>query len=183
MSLNKVAGLLIEQETPHDYKDVFHLIEQAFLHEAYSDQREQYLVERLRKSPDFIPQLSLVAYIGTSLVGYICLSKIEIAGAIERKASLALAPVAVHPDFQRKGIGSHLIYQAHKKAKEIGYKSLVVIGHQDYYPKFGYQLASRFAIRFPFDVPEGNCFCIELVPNGLRGVEGEVVYDSAFFEA
>lgn len=68
-------------------------------------------------------------------------------------------------------------------SKELGYKSVVVIGHQDYYPKFGYQLASKFAIGFPFDVSQGNCFSIELVQDGLAGVQGEVVYDSAFFEA
>ncbi len=183
MSLSNEAHLLIRQEAPDDHKLVFHLIEQAFLDLAYSDQREQYLVERLRASSSFIPQLSLVAIIDNSLVGYICLSKIEIAGPIGENVSLAMAPVAVHPDFQRKGIGSQLITQAHKKAKELGYKSVVVIGHQDYYPKFGYQLASKFAICFPFDVPQENCFCIELVHGGLAGVQGEVVYDSAFFEA
>jgi len=59
-------------------------------------------------------------------------------------------------------------------SNELGYKSVVVIGHQDYYPKFGYQLASKFAISFTFDVPQENSFSIELVQDGLAGVHGDL---------
>lgn len=173
---------MIRQERPDDYGKVFDLVERAFLDQAYSDHKEHYLVNRLRVSSNFVPQLSIVAEMEGSLAGYILLTSIEITGASGHYASLAMAPLAVHPDYQKRGIGSQLIIKAHKKAKELGYTSVVVIGHKDYYPKFGYQLANTFGLTFPFKVPDINCFAIELVKNGLAGVQGEVVYAAAFFE-
>jgi predicted N-acetyltransferase YhbS len=182
MIASERSKLLIREEKPDDYNKVFHLVERAFLDQAYSDHREHHLVKRLRDSSNFIPQLSIVAEIDGRLAGYILLTEIKIAGPAGQYVSLAMAPIAVYPDFQRQGIGSKLIIYAHKKAKELGYRSVVVIGHQDYYPKFGYQLAHKFGLTFPFKVPEINCFAIELVKGGLAGVQGEVVYAAAFFE-
>jgi len=92
----------IRQETVADYPIVFNLVEKAFRKEILSDKKEQFLVERLRKSDGFIPELSLVAEVNREVVGYILLSKISIETDIESITSLALAPVAVFPSFQKK---------------------------------------------------------------------------------
>lgn len=147
----------IRQEHPSDYNDVAEIIEEAFRNEQYSDQKEYVLVEKLRNSKSFIPELSLVAENNGSLVGHILLSKIKIKNAAKVSLSLALAHVSVHPNFQGNGIGSKLILESHKLAKTLGFKSIVLLGHKDYYPKFGYQKASVFRIKLPFDVPEENC--------------------------
>ncbi|WKK67082.1 GNAT family N-acetyltransferase [Lutimonas zeaxanthinifaciens] len=174
--------MTIRQETSKDYKDVFYLIEKAFRSEQYSDHKEQFLVERLRKSDAFIPELSLVAEVEGKIVGHILLTKLKIKNAADSFDSLALAPVTVLPEFQGIGIGGKLIAESHKRAKELGHESIVLLGHESYYPKFGYQRADKFEIELPFKVPKENCMVIELVENGLNGVSGMVEYPKEFNE-
>ncbi|MDP4210900.1 MAG: N-acetyltransferase [Bacteroidota bacterium] len=175
-------NLIIRQETKNDYLQVFNLIEQAFCNEPFSDHREQYLVEKLRKSDTFVPELSIVAEIEKEIAGYLLLSRITIKNKTGLHPSLALAPVAVKPGFQKQGIGTKLIKEGHKKAAFLGYKSVILLGHNEYYPRFGYKNASFFGISLPFDVPDENAMAIELVKNGLKGVSGEVIYPKEFFE-
>lgn len=172
----------IRQETPADYPAVFNLIEEAFRNMEISNHQEQFFVERLRKSDAFIPELSLVALLNDKIVGHIVLSKINIKNDENEFHTLMLAPVSVLPEFQHRGIGSQLIIEAHKKAIELGFTSVILVGHEDYYPRFGYKKAVAFGIKQPFDVPEENNLAVELVENGLRGVSGTVDYPKYFFE-
>lgn len=172
----------IRQETTADHQDVFKLTEEAFLTMPYSDHTEHFLVERLRKSDAFIPELSLVAVSSDQIVGHILLTKVVVVNGEVRKEILSLAPVSVLPAFQSKGIGSKLINKAHQVAKDLGYKSVVLIGHEAYYPRFGYVQAHTKGIAFPFEVGKEHCMVLELVENGLEGVEGMVEYPKAFFE-
>ena len=174
--------IILRQENKNDFESVFHLIEKAFEKEEYSDHKEQFLVERLRKSDAFIPELSIVAEIDNKIVGHILFTKLQIKNESQTFASLALAPVSVLPEFQGKEIGSKLILQGHEIAKSLDYKSVILLGHQDYYPRFGYELCKKYNIKMPFDVPAENCMVIALVEDGLKGISGEVVYPSAFFE-
>lgn len=175
-------NFIIRQEQQKDYKEVFLLIEKAFLNAEHTDHREQYLVQRLRKSPAFIPELSMVAVVEDKLVGHILLTKIIIRESQEKHISLALAPVSVLPEYQKQGIGGKLIEAVHAKAIALGYKSVIVLGHKDYYPKFGYKKASEFGIKLPFEVLDEYCMAIELIPNGHSGVRGTVEYPDEFFQ-
>jgi predicted N-acetyltransferase YhbS len=172
----------IRQENSYDFNEVFHLIEKAFREEGHSDHKEQFLVERLRNSDAFIPELSMVAEIGGKIVGHILLTKLKIKSSTKEFNSLALAPVSVLPEFQGKGIGGKLILESHKKAKELGHQSIILLGHENYYPRFGYSQADTYGIELPFEVPRENCMVIELVENGLKGVTGMVEYPSEFNE-
>lgn len=172
----------IRKEEKDDYEQIFKLIEKAFENEEYSDHREQFLVERLRNSENFIPELSLVAEIENRVVGYILLTKIKIINSYSSYDSLALAPVAVLPNYQGKGIGSQLIEFVHEKARELGFESVILLGHPTYYPKFGYLKASKFDIQLPFDVPDENCMAIELIPDALKNVNGVVEYSKEFYQ-
>ena len=96
----------IRQETEKDYPQVFKLVEEAFRDMEESDHREQFLVERLRHSPAFVPELSLVADEDGGVVGYGLMTRVSIRSGILDAESLALAPVAVRPDRQSMGIGS-----------------------------------------------------------------------------
>jgi predicted N-acetyltransferase YhbS len=174
-------NITIRQETPADHPQVFELIKEAFQHEPHSDQQEHYLVERLRKSEAFVPELSLVAEEQGQLIGHILLTKIKVINQKKEHESLALAPVSVAPAYQKLGIGGILIRQAHENARQLGFSSVILLGHADYYPRFGYQKASNFGISLPFDVPEENCMAIELKENGLAGINGVVEYPQAFF--
>ena len=172
----------IRTEVIADHSKVFSVIKQAFLTEELSDHKEQFLVERLRMSGSYILELSLLAEIDGKVVGHILLTKISICDGDIKHQSLALAPVSVLPEYQGRGVGSALIKAAHAKAIALGYGSVVILGHKDYYPRFGYKTASQFGISLPFDVPEEYVMAIELIPNALDGVCGIVEYDPAFSE-
>ncbi|MEM9525984.1 MAG: N-acetyltransferase [Bacteroidota bacterium] len=174
--------LSIRQETTSDYPAVFALIKSAFEKEVHSDHREQFLVERLRSSPAFIPALSLVAESHGKIVGHILLTSIWIKNGDKAFPSLALAPVSVLPNKQGNGIGAKLIREAHERATCLGHQSVVLLGHAGYYPRFGYERADKYGIRLPFPAPPENCLVTALTPAGLAGVTGTVEYPQAFFE-
>lgn len=73
--------------------------------------------------------------------------------------------------------------RAHAEARSLGHKSIVLLGHPSYYPRFGYQRASTWNITAPFDVPDEAFMAVELVPHGLKGVSGVVEYSKPFTEA
>lgn len=174
-------NITIRQEIPGDLPDILDLVEKAFEDVAESDHQEQYLVERLHDADTFIPELSLVAVNSKgNIVGYILLTKVKIVSADSTTVSLAVAPLAVHPAYQNNRIGGMLIEEAHQTAKAMGYGSAVLLGHKDYYPRFGYRKAIDYDIRFPFDAPQECCMVIELLPDALSGVSGTVHYPECF---
>lgn len=171
----------IRQEQKNDYRKTEEVVKEAFLNEEFSDKKEHELVKRIRECDAFISELSIVA-VDEEIVGHIMLSKITIEQDGTTVDSLALAPVSVAPSHQKKGIGGKLIGAALEKAKELGYGSVVVLGHPEYYPKFGFKKASEWNIKAPFEVPEEVFMVMELTENALEGVEGVVQYSSAFAE-
>ncbi|MEW9096102.1 MAG: N-acetyltransferase [Clostridiaceae bacterium] len=174
-------NIIIRQETERDYKISEHIIEKAFEDADYSDHKEQFLVERLRKSDVFVPELSLVAELDGEIVGHIMLTKLLIKNDEEEYESLALAPVSVLPQHRNKSIGSKLIIESLKIAKELQFKSVIVLGHDEYYPRFGFKPADIWDIKPPFDVPKESFMALELEGGSLVNVSGVVVYPKEFF--
>lgn len=167
--------LTIRQENKNDYEEVYNVIKTAFETAEHSDGNEQDLVVALRKSDNFIPELSLVAVMDNKIVGYILFTTIK----IDKQEELALAPLGVLPEYQKKGIGSVLIQEGHKKARELGYHYSVVLGSDKYYPKFGYIPAKEYGIVAPFDVPDENFMAIKLNDADIE-VRGIVQYAKEF---
>lgn len=134
-------NISIRIEIVDDYEITDKVVKSAFANMEFSDKKEHILVSRIRKSDEFIPELSLVAIDedNQEIVGHILLSKININNDHQSAESLALAPVSVLPNYQNKGIGKLMIYDALQKAKKLGYTSVVVLGHPEYYPKFGFK--------------------------------------------
>ncbi|MFK2827029.1 N-acetyltransferase [Bacillus sp. B190/17] len=167
-----------------DYALTEKVVERAFAHAEHSDGKEHQLVSRIRKSNSFIPKLSLVALDKdhNKILGHILLSSIKINNDKQIAESLALAPVSVLPEYQNKGIGRRLILEALKEAKNLGYHSVVVLGHPEYYPKFGFKKASIWGIHAPFEVPDEAFMVLELKESTLAHVSGVVEYPSVFFE-
>lgn len=175
--------ILIRQELTEEYNTTEEIVKKAFLNEEYSDKKEHVLVNRIRKSDAFIPELSLVALNqGKDIVGHVLLSKIKIVDGDRAADSLALAPVSVAPEYQKKGIGSQLIRTALKNAKDLGYCSVIVLGHKDFYPKFGFKPASLWNIQALFEVPDDVFMALELTDHSLEKVQGVVHYSKAFLE-
>ena len=174
--------MIIRQEKGADHTKVFDLIKNAFQTEEQSGHREQFLVKRLRHSNSFIPELSLVAEIDKKIVSFILLTKIKIVNNHKEEfPSLALAHLAVLRSHQKKGIGEHLIRSAHKKATELEFGSVILLGHENYYPRFGYQMTSKYSIILPFDVPDENCMLIELAEGALKNINEIVEYPQEFY--
>lgn len=176
-------NIKISQEENEDLPTICKLTETAFANMQESDHQEHFLVNRLHKSDTFIPELSLVAKTNEGkIVGYILLTKVKIISESKVSTSLAVAPLAVLPEYQNRGIGGTLLKEAHKRATALGYETAVLLGHKDYYPRFGYCKAIEHGIMFPFDVPSEYCQVIELIPNTLKNVSGIVHYPDVFFE-
>ena len=165
----------IRQENNKDYEEVYNVVKMAFESAKHSDGNEQDLVVDLRKSKNFIPKLSLVAIYDDKIVGYILFTIIKIGKSTE----LALAPLAVLPEYQRQGIGKKLIKEGHKIAKKLGYHFSFVLGSEKYYPKSGYVPASRYGIKAPFEVADENFMAIKLNDTD-KEIAGTVEYAKEF---
>ncbi|KAF0196703.1 MAG: putative acetyltransferase [Bacteroidetes bacterium] len=171
------AGLLIRPELKSDYEKI------TALHDlAFGQKGEGRLVEALRRNPVFIRGLSLVALLDGNLVGHILFFPVLVRDGQKVFRSLALAPLAVLPNYQRKGIGSALVIAGIDEAREGKHRSVIVLGHREYYPGFGFRPAIHYGILPPFDVPSDVFFAMELIPGGLAGVSGTVEYPPEFSE-
>lgn len=144
---------------------------------AFETSSEADLVDALREETS--PIISLVADDGGSIVGHILFSSVALSGHPEVRI-MGLAPMAVLPERQRQGIGSALVRAGLERCVELGFDALVVLGHADYYPRFGFVPASRFAIRSEYRVPDDVFMALELKPRALQGKSGIIRYHSAF---
>ena len=167
--------LEIRQEKPKDYEEVYNVVKTAFATAEHSDGNEQDLVAKLRKSNNFIPELSLVAIQDNKVVGYILFTKIKVG----KYKELALAPLAVLPEYRRQGIGKKLINEGHRIAKKLGYHYSIVLGSEEYYPKSGYVPASQYGIKAPFEVANENFMAIKLNDTDVE-ITGIVEYAKEF---
>jgi predicted N-acetyltransferase YhbS len=147
---------------------------------AFGRKNEGYLVEHLRVNPSFLPELSILAETKNRIIGHILFLPIRIVWADVRFPSLALAPISVVPEYQGRGVGKQLVMHGLKRSAELGWKSIIVLGHAAYYPRFGFRPASKWDIRAPFEVPDDVFLAMELVENGLKGVSGTVQYPKEF---
>lgn len=167
--------MVIRKAGTKDYEIIYLLVQQAFGSAGHADGNEQDLVNLLRKSEAYIPELSLVAEMGGKIVGHIMFTK----AMVGNKAVLALAPLSVLPEYQKKGIGAALIKEGHRIAGELGYGYSVVLGSGEYYPKMGYLPADKFGIKPSFEVPNENFMACRLKEDA-PGVNGIMKYAKEF---
>jgi putative acetyltransferase len=145
---------------------------------AFDTPTEADLVDALREqAPAAI--LSLVADEGGAIAGHILFSPVTLSGNTEVKI-MGLAPMAVRPDAQRRGIGSALVRAGLERCAQADCDAVVVLGHADYYPRFGFVPASRFAIASEYDVADEVFMALELKPAALAGKSGTIRYHPAF---
>jgi len=144
---------------------------------AFATPAEAGLVDLLRERGKL--SLSLVAVDGGEVVGHIAFSRARLASRPEVEG-LGLGPMAVAPARQREGIGSALVRAGVRACAAGGARFVVVLGHPDYYPRFGFVPASRFALACTWPVPEGVFMAVELTPGALAGAGGTVSYEPEF---
>ena len=172
--LHSILKLRVRDETKGDHAGVSSLVTAAFKQPG-----EARLIESLRDSPDAI---SLVAEQSGGLVGHILFTRIHINGPGSGLAAIALAPMAVRPLAQGKGAGTTLIEEGLKRCRAAGFEICVLIGHADYYPKFGFVPATPLGLNNAYGVTDEHFMVCELRPGALQACAGEVVYADAFNE-
>jgi predicted N-acetyltransferase YhbS len=145
--------------------------------DAFQRDDEAQLVEKLRNNTQFNPNLSFVAVTDKKIVGHILFTPIQISS--KSISSLALAPISILSEYQRQGIGSQLIEYALNQLKSQGFSSVIVLGHEHFYTKFGFLPAKKYNIRAPMPLENENCFmALELKPQAfpIDDKEGIVQY-------
>jgi len=164
--------MLIRVEEPRD-RAAIHAVNVS----AFETPAEANLVDALRERAQ--PFVSLIAEDSGVIVGQIALSPVGLADHPELQI-MGLAPMAVAPEHQRKGIGSALVRAGLEQCKRLGFGAVVVLGHPAYYPRFGFMSSAHFGIACEYEVPEDVFMVVELQPGFLRGASGKVKYHAAF---
>jgi putative acetyltransferase len=168
---------IIREERSDDREAVRAVNEKAFGQPAEAD-----IVDRLRKSCSDL--LSLVALEGDEIVGHILFSPAKIIGSAKTAEGMGLAPVAVLPARQRRGIGTLLIRRGIEMLRSRSCLFIVVLGHPDYYPRFGFERASAHSIASQWDgVPDEAFMVLILDRTVLKGMSGVARYRDEFDEA
>jgi putative acetyltransferase len=178
--MQEKAAIVVRPEEPRDFAAVREIHRLSFETEA-----ESVLVEKLRASRDFIPGLSLVAEFEGRTVGHVLFSRIWIRPPVPKlseEVALALAPLAVHPDFRNKGLGSELVTQGLKACRQHGFGLVVVVGEQSYYSRFGFIPARPKGLEVPFPVPERAFLAAEIIPRPGPGIKGTIRYPQPFLD-
>ena len=160
---------MIRAESKDDYAGVRRVNEMAF-----GRANEAGLVEALRPAAN--PQISLVAVLDDQIVGHIFFSPVSVESRDSAFAAFGLAPMAVLPEYQRRGIGARLIREGLEACQRLGHALVFVVGHSEYYPRFGFKPARQFGFNCEFDVPDEVFMVAELTPGAANGRSGMVRY-------
>ena len=144
---------------------------------AFKTSTEANLVDLLREQAK--PNVSLVADDRGAIVGHILFTPVTLIDHPELRI-IGLAPMAVVPAKQRQGIGSALIHAGRERCRQLGFGAVIVLGHAEYYSRFGFTPASRFCLDCEYDVPEDVFMALELEPGILSGKPGTIRYHPAF---
>lgn len=164
--------MIIRDERPADAERI-----RAVNLAAFETSTEADLVEALRRQAT--PIVSLVAEEDEAIAGHILFSPVTL-GSAPGLALMGLAPMAVVPSRHRQGIGSSLVREGLERCRRIEAAAVVVLGHPEYYPRFGFVPAARLALRCGYDVPDEVFMVLELREGALAGISGTIRYHPAF---
>jgi putative acetyltransferase len=160
----------IREERPDDVAAIRDLNRRAF-----GQDQESNIVDALRSNGATV--LSLLATLNSRVVGHIMYSSLSIGGEI---TGAALGPMAVLPEYQRQSIGSKLVEAGNLKLKDAGYPFIIVVGHANYYSRFGFRPASAYGIRCEWEVPDDVFMLLVLDDAKMQGVSGLAKYRHEF---
>jgi putative acetyltransferase len=177
------SAIEVRTELPGDFAEISAVVASAFEREE-----EARLVEALRELPGFDPRLSLVAVDSRSaaeqIIGHILFTDILIRRVNESAVrAVALAPVAVVPDWQRRGIGSRLTAAGLAACRARGDRWVIVVGHADFYPRFGFRSARARGLEVPFPVEDASFMVCDLASDASdssTSIAGMVEYPPPF---
>jgi putative acetyltransferase len=160
----------IREERPDDVTAVREVNRRAF-----GQEQERNIIDALRTNRGAL--LSLVATVNGRVVGHIIYSPLSVG---ENVNGVALGPMAVVPEYQRHGISTKLIETGNRKIKDAGYPFIIVVGHAEYYPRFGFRPAREYGIKCEWDVPD-EVFMLQVLNEAkMPGASGLANYRHEF---
>ena len=174
-------NISIRLEEERDYRKVEHLTREAFWDLYRPGCCEHLIVHKIRKSPAFVKELDHVACQDGDVVGNIVYSKAKVVNGENREFEvLCMGPLAVLPLFQSKGIGSLLMNRTIEKARELGFKAILIFGNPKYYQRFGFANAKKYGITTASGENFDAFMALELFEGALDGITGKYYEDHAF---
>ena len=174
-------NLSIRPEEEKDYRDVENLTREAFWNLYRSGCVEHLIVHNLRKTPAFVKELSFVALDDNKIVGSIIYSKAKVITDENTEFEvLCMGPIGVLPPFQGQGIGSLLMNASAEKARQLGFRCVIIFGNPVYYHRFGFKSASEYGIQTSTGENFEAFMALELRAGGLSGISGRFYEDKVF---
>jgi len=173
-------------ETPADQTAVEAMTREAFWRFWEDDRKvcdEHLLVHKLRTAQGFVPELNTVAEIDGKLAGHIIFTKSRVADETGKvHETLTFGPLTVLPDMQSKGVGRALMRHTFEKAKQLGYRAVIIFGHADYYPRAGFKRAAEFGITDENGKTFDALMVCPLVEGALDGIQGKYHIDPVYHQ-
>ncbi len=170
------TGFVIRSEETADHEAIEAVVRAAF---ARHPDEVALLVERIRASENFVPELALVAEDSSGVIGHVMLSWVGVENG-SRDRILDLTPMSVRPDRQLRGVGSGLIRAVLGRAEAAGEPAVIVEGIPAYYPRFGFERASPLGFVAPFASIPDAAFMVKRLPGYDPALAGRVTYPAAF---
>jgi predicted N-acetyltransferase YhbS len=171
----------IRLEEEKDFRNVEILTREAFWDLYRPGCCEHLIVHKMRKVPAFIKELSYIAEEEYSVVGSIIYSKAKVINDQTKEFEvLCMGPISISPSHQRKGIGSLLMTRSIEKAKELGFKAVIIFGNPAYYERFGFMNAKNYNIKTSTGENFDAFMVLELTNGALNGISGKFHEDKVF---
>ena len=170
--------MIIRREKSEELSAIYDLVKAAFQTAKVSNGKEQDFVNKLRSGRNYIPELALVAEENSKLIGHIMLTKAYIAKDGNNFEALLLAPVSVALEYRDRGVGSALIKESFRLARELGYTSVVLVGDPEYYKRFGFKSLIDFGVKNTNNIPDEYVMVYELEPDVLYGINGTIDFET-----
>ena len=174
----------IRREKKSEWKTVEQITYRAFRDApptgSGDDGNEALLARKLRSCASFVPELDYVAELDGSVIGNIMYARSKVVGDSGEWETLTFGPVSVLPKYQHDGVGGALIRKTLESARDLGYRAVLIFGHESYYPRFGFKPASEFGIT----TADGKNFpafmALPLYDGALDGIRGRFILDDVY---
>jgi predicted N-acetyltransferase YhbS len=176
-----MANFILRLEQPDNFATVDRITYEAFKGAPHGDGNEALLAHKLRTCAAFVPELDFVAELNGQVVGNILYSKSKIvADSGEEWETLTFGPLSVRPNCQRQGVGSALVRHTTELARQMGFRAVLIFGHESYYPRFGFVPAARFGVTTADGQNFDAFMALPLYDGALDGVHGRYFIDAVY---
>ena len=173
--------ILIQRATQKDFRSTENITRETFWNLYKPGCNEHLVLNKLRNSKSYISELDLVAVFENEIIGHIISTKAKVVDSLNNEHEiLCTGPIAVLPNFQKNGIGSKLINESIKVAKELGYLGMILFGNPEYYHRFGFVNAEKYSITTKDNQNFEPFMALEIQEKGLTNVNGKFFEDESF---